>query len=37
MVDDLKTQATKKDSPYKSFLKDFMAERIKDEIRTKRG
>ena len=37
MLDDLKMLANKKDIPYQSLLKVFLAERIKDEIRTRRG
>jgi predicted DNA binding CopG/RHH family protein len=37
MLDDLKMLANKKDIPYQSLLKVFLAERIKDELRTKRG
>ena len=37
MLDDLKMLANKKDIPYQSLLKVFLSERIKDELRTKRG
>ena len=37
MLDDLKMLANKRDVPYQSLLKVFLSERIKDELRTKRG
>ena len=37
MLDDLKMLANKKDIPYQSLLKVYLSERIKDELRTKRG
>jgi predicted DNA binding CopG/RHH family protein len=37
MLDDLKTLANKKDIPYQSLLKAFLAERIKEEFRSKRS
>ena len=37
MLDDLKMLANKKDIPYQSLLKVFLAERIKEELRSKRG
>lgn len=37
MLDDLKMLANKKDIPYQSLLKMFLAERIKEEFRAKRG
>lgn len=36
MLDDLKMLANKKDIPYQSLLKVFLAERIKEELRSKR-
>ncbi len=36
MLDDLKMLANKKDIPYQSLLKVFLAERIKEEFRSKR-
>ena len=36
MLDDLKMPANKKDIPYQSLLKVFLAERIKEELRSKR-
>jgi len=37
MLDDLKMLANKKDIPYQSLLKVFLAERIKEELRSKRS
>jgi predicted DNA binding CopG/RHH family protein len=37
MLDDLKVLANKKDVPYQSLLKVFLAERIKEELRSKMG
>jgi len=37
MLDDLKMLANKKDIPYQSLLKVFLAERIKEEITPKRS
>ena len=37
MLDDLKMLANKKDIPYQSLLKVFLAERIKEEIRPNRS
>lgn len=37
MLDDLKMLANKKDIPYQSLLKVFLAERIKEEFRSKKG
>lgn len=37
MLDDLRMLANKRDVPYQSLLKVFLAERIKEELRTKRG
>jgi predicted DNA binding CopG/RHH family protein len=37
MLDDLKMLANKRDVPYQSLLKVFLAERIKEELRTRRG
>jgi predicted DNA binding CopG/RHH family protein len=37
MLDDLKMLANKKDIPYQSLLKVFLAERIKEELRSERG
>lgn len=36
MLDDLKMLANEKDIPYQSLLKVFLAERIKEELRSKR-
>jgi predicted DNA binding CopG/RHH family protein len=36
MLDDLKMLANKKDIPYQSLLKVFLAERIKEEFRSER-
>lgn len=36
MLDDLKMLANEKDIPYQSLLKVFVAERIKEELRSKR-
>ncbi|MGV8074185.1 MAG: BrnA antitoxin family protein [Syntrophobacteraceae bacterium] len=36
MLDELKMLANKKDIPYQSLLKVFLAERIKEELRSKR-
>lgn len=36
MLDDLRTLANKRDVPYQSLLKVFLAERIKEELREKR-
>jgi predicted DNA binding CopG/RHH family protein len=37
MLDDLKMLANKKDIPYQSLLKVFLAERIKEEFRSEKG
>ena len=37
MLDDLKLLANKKDIPYQSLLKVFLAERIKQEFRSEKG
>lgn len=37
MLDDLRMLANKRDVPYQSLLKVFLAERIKEELRAKRG
>jgi predicted DNA binding CopG/RHH family protein len=37
MLDDLKMLANKKDIPYQSLLRVFLAERIKEEFRSKKG
>ena len=37
MLDDLKMLANKKDVPYQSLLKVFLAERIKEEFRSEKG
>lgn len=37
MLDDLKMLANKRDVPYQSLLKVFLAERIKEELKVKRG
>ncbi len=37
MLDDLKMLANKKDIPYQSLLKVFLAERIKEEFRSERS
>jgi predicted DNA binding CopG/RHH family protein len=37
MLDDLRMLANKKDIPYQSLLKVFLAERIKAEFRSKTG
>jgi len=37
MLDDLKMLANKKDVPYQSLLKVFLAERIKQEFRSEKG
>ncbi len=37
MLDDLKMLANKKDIPYQSLLKVFLAERIKEEFTSKKG
>jgi len=36
MLDELKMLAHKKDVPYQSLLKVFLAERIKEELRLER-
>ena len=37
MLDDLKMLANKKDVPYQSLLKVFLAERIKEEFRSEKS
>ncbi len=37
LLDDLKLLANKKDVPYQSLLKVFLAERIKEEFRSEKG
>jgi predicted DNA binding CopG/RHH family protein len=37
MLDDLKMLANKKDVPYQSLLKVFLAERIKEEFTSEKG
>ena len=37
LLEDLKYLANKRDVPYQSLLKIFLAERVEDELRTKRG
>ncbi len=37
MLDDLKMLANKRDVPYQSLLKVFLAERIKEEFRSEKG
>lgn len=37
MLDDLRMLANKKDVPYQSLLKVFLAERIQEELRVKKG
>jgi predicted DNA binding CopG/RHH family protein len=37
MLDDLKILANKRDVPYQSLLKVFLAERIKEELRSKKA
>ena len=37
MLDDLKMLANKKDIPYQSLLKVFLAERIKEEFTSEKG
>ena len=37
MLDDLKMLANKKDIPYQSLLRVFLAERIKQEFRSEKG
>ena len=37
MLDDLKMLANKKDIPYQSLLKVFLAERIKEEFTSQKG
>jgi predicted DNA binding CopG/RHH family protein len=37
LLDDLKMLANKKDIPYQSLLKVFLAERIKEEFRSEKG
>ena len=37
LLDDLKMLANKKDIPYQSLLKVFLAERIKQEFRSEKG
>jgi hypothetical protein len=36
MLDDLKMLANKKDIPYQSLLKVFLAERIREEFRSEK-
>lgn len=37
MLDDLKMLANKRDIPYQSLLKVFLAERIKEEFKSEKG
>lgn len=37
LLEDLKYLANKRDVPYQSLLKIYLAERIEDELRTKQG